>query len=90
MAMRYLTLADVKDRFSEVTTEVVTTHERVVVTKHGKPAVVLMAVDDLEGLEETLEILSDPALATRLAESKTEVGEELTKEQALGRWGRGD
>jgi prevent-host-death family protein len=36
------------------------TWERVVITKNGRPAAVLMAVEDLETLVETLEVLSDP------------------------------
>ena len=34
------------------------THERVIITRHGQDAV-LMSVQDLESLEETLDILSD-------------------------------
>jgi prevent-host-death family protein len=29
-----------------------------VITKHGRPAAVVISVEDLEGLEETLDILS--------------------------------
>ena len=35
------------------------THERVIITRHGQQDAVLMSVQDLESLEETLDILSD-------------------------------
>jgi antitoxin YefM len=58
MAMSELPLADVRNRLSELVAEVESTHARVVVTKHGHPAAVLISPDDLASLEETLDILS--------------------------------
>jgi antitoxin YefM len=55
----YLPLAEVRDRLSPLVASVQATHERVVITKNGKPAAVLIAVDDLESLEETLDVLAD-------------------------------
>jgi prevent-host-death family protein len=40
--------------------DVVDRREHVVVTRHGRPAVAIIPVDEYEGLEETAEILSDP------------------------------
>jgi prevent-host-death family protein len=51
-------LAAVKAHFSQVIDEVTGTHERVVVTRNGRPAAVIMAVEDYESQMETLEILS--------------------------------
>lgn len=34
-------------------------HERVVVTRNGRPAAVIISPDDLAQLEETIEVLSD-------------------------------
>lgn len=53
-------LRTVKDRFSEYVDRVEREHERIVVTRNGRPAIVLISTDDLESLEETLAILSDP------------------------------
>lgn len=53
-------LRTVKDRFSEFVDRVEREHERVTVTRNGRPAAVLMSVDDLESLEETLAISTDP------------------------------
>jgi len=46
------------------------THERVTLTRNGRPAAVLISPDDLEALEETLAVLSDPDLMRQLAEAK--------------------
>jgi len=53
-------LRTVKDRFSEYVDRVEREHERVVVTRNGRPAIVLISTEDLESLEETLSVLSDP------------------------------
>jgi prevent-host-death family protein len=63
-------LADVKARFSEIVDLVATRQERVVVTRRGKPAAVLISPDDLESLEETLDIMSDPQLMAKIREGK--------------------
>jgi antitoxin YefM len=87
-----LSLADAKAHLSEVVEGVETEHRRVVITKHGRPSVVVLAVADLEALEETLEILSDPETMADLreAEEARRSGNsiELTKDEALARWSR--
>jgi len=45
------------------------THERVVITKNGRPAAVLISYDDLESLQETLEILSDPDVVREIRDA---------------------
>ena len=57
--METTSLADAKTRLSELVATVAGTWERVVITKNGRPAAVLMAVEDLEALVETLAVLSD-------------------------------
>ncbi len=66
-------LASVKARFSAVVDSVHDTHERVIVTKNGKPAVVVVAVEDLESLEETLAILQDETTMRDLMQAQGEV-----------------
>ena len=88
-AAEHLPLADVKNRLSEVVERLEREHGRVVITKHGRPAAVVLSIEDLEGLEETLEILSNPALMRRIKKAQAEIdaglGETLTKEQVLER-----
>lgn len=68
-----LPLAQVKARFSELVDRVVRQQERVVVTRNGEPAAVLVSPDDLESLEETLAILSDPELMAKIREGEEAV-----------------
>jgi prevent-host-death family protein len=88
-AAEYLPLAAVKDRLSEVVDRLEREHGRVVVTKHGRPAAVMLSVEDLESLEETLEILSNPRLLddVRKGERDTKAGrkERLTREELVAR-----
>lgn len=83
----HMSLADVKNRLSEVVERLEREHGRVVITKHGRPAAVVLNVEDLEGLEQTLELVSDPRAMRRIRQAEAEIeageAEELTKEQAL-------
>jgi antitoxin YefM len=65
-----LPLSSVKAHLSELVDRVEDQHDRVVLTRNGKPAAVLISHDDLESLEETLSILSDPALMAQINESE--------------------
>ena len=73
LVMTVLPLGDVKSHLSELVGRVHDHHERVTVTVHGRPSAVLIAPEDLEGLEETLEIMRDAATVNRLAESDAEL-----------------
>jgi prevent-host-death family protein len=77
-----LPLADVKARFSEVIDRIATTHDRVIVTRNGRPAAVLVSPDELEVLEETLAILSDPDARARLEEARGAVADGDTVDEA--------
>jgi antitoxin YefM len=45
-------------------------HDRVTITRNGRPVAVLISVEDLEGLEETLSILSDPDASATVREGE--------------------
>jgi antitoxin YefM len=92
LTMTTMPLADVKARLSELVGRVQTHHERVTVTVHGRPSAVLVAVEDLEALQETLSVLSDPDTLLRLVESDAELArgevvgaEELAESMAARR-----
>jgi prevent-host-death family protein len=82
-----MSLADVKNRLSEVVDRLEREHGRVVITKHGHPAAVVISVEDLDSLEETLDIMDNAALLGDIRQSLTELAaagaEVLTKEEAL-------
>lgn len=50
---------DVRDHLSEVIDRVEHQHERVVVTRNGKPAAVILSPEDLAQLQETIDVRSD-------------------------------
>ncbi len=68
-----LSLADAKGHLSKLVARVSGQHERVYVTVHGKPSAVLLATEDLESLEETIEILADADAMRRLHASEAEL-----------------
>jgi len=68
-----LPLSEVKARFSEIVEVVSSTHERVTVTRNGRPAVVVVSADDLEAVEETLALLSDPVAMRAIEEGRAAI-----------------
>ena len=81
--MTTIPLADAKARLSAVMDEVRDTHERVVITRNGRPEAVIMSVSDLEALEETLDLLSTPDALdeVRAAEAEIARGETIGAEE---------
>jgi len=80
-------LAEVKNRLSEVVDRIERAHGRVVITKHGHPSAVIMNLEDLESLEETLAILSNPRLVREVHQAEAEIAagksKRLSKDDAL-------
>lgn len=69
MMSEQLPLAEVKNHFSEVVERLEREHGRVVITKHGHPAAVMLSVEDLESLEETLQVLSNSRLLAEIRDA---------------------
>lgn len=53
-------LRSVRDHLSEVVDRVERQHERVIITRNGHDAAVVISIEDLAELEETISVLSDP------------------------------
>ena len=68
-----LPLAEVRAKLSEMVDRVEHTHDRITVTRNGRPAAVLISPDELTSLEETLDLLSDPEAMAQLREARTAV-----------------
>lgn len=88
--MKSLPLSEAKDRLSSLVDEAESTHEILTITKHGRPAAVLMSAEDLESLHETLFWLSQPHLRDDLAaarrdelDGRTVTSDELRTELGL-------
>jgi len=67
-----LPFSEAKAHLSELAERVEREHERILVTRNGRPSFVLVSPDDLDSLEETLDILRDPELVASLARSQAE------------------
>lgn len=59
-------LSEVKAKLSKYIDQVADQQDRIVVTRNGKPTAVIMSPNDLEGLEETLAVLSDKRLLSKV------------------------
>ncbi|MDF1596914.1 MAG: type II toxin-antitoxin system Phd/YefM family antitoxin [Acidimicrobiia bacterium] len=70
-----LPFSEVKAHLSEIADRVEVQHDRILVTRNGRPSFVLMSPDDLESLEVSLDILKDDALMDSLRRSRAEAGE---------------
>src|SRR2546430_17664833 len=87
-----LPLSEIKKRLSEIVDGVEERHDRVVLTRNGRPAAVLISPGELESLEETLEILSDPKAMKAIQKAEAEIeggrglsGEEMRSKDLEGR-----
>ena len=67
--MQTMSVSEAKDKLSTLVEGVESTHDAVVITRHGKPAALLISPDDLDSLQETLAWLSDPGHAAEMAEA---------------------
>jgi antitoxin YefM len=65
-----LSVSEAKTRLPELVAGVQEREEEVVVTKNGRPAAVLVNVQEYARLKETLDVLSDPAVMRQIAESR--------------------
>lgn len=68
-----LPLAEIKAHLSEVVDRVEREHERVILTRNGRPAAVIMSPTDLEALEDTLELMSDPQAMKEIKAGRADV-----------------
>ncbi len=89
--MTTLPLTVAKSRLNELIDEAVRTNERVTITRHGRPAAVLISVDDLESMEETIFWSGVPGLAEEVAVGRAEAaaGELLSEAEVRARYGVG-
>lgn len=76
--MKTIPLSEAKDKLSGLVDEAESTHEIITITRHGRPAAVLMAADDLESLQETLHWMSEPGVAGSVAAAEREYAADET------------
>lgn len=83
-----LPLAEIKAHLSEIVDRVERQHERVVLTRNGRPAAVIMSPADLEALEDTLDLLSDPKALKEItaARNDTAKGQVVTADELRAKY----
>ena len=70
--MKTLPLTEAKNKFSRIIDAVADRDERVMITRNGKPATMLINPDRLQSLIATLDILSDPDMMRQIRQSERE------------------
>ncbi len=58
-----------RDHLSEIVDRVEREHDRVLITRNGREAAVLISAEDLAELEETLSVLADPEALADIREA---------------------
>ena len=65
-----LPISEVKARLPELVVGVLEREEEVIVTRNGRPAAMLINIDEYHRLKETLDVLSDPDLMAQIRASE--------------------
>ncbi len=78
---RTITLKELRPGLPKVVEAIDKKWERYVVTRHGRPSIVMLSVDDYESLMETLDILADPEAVRKLKQ-----GEEDLRKGRIRSW----
>ena len=71
--MRSVALSEAKNNLSALVDEAVRTHDIIRITKHGRDSAVIMAAEDLDALQETVEILSEPGAREEIKEARADI-----------------
>ena len=66
-------LTEARNRLSEIVEDVTSTGSEFVISRHGRPAAVVLSYEEYESLLETLNILSDADTMSALAEAEADL-----------------
>lgn len=84
MVMQTTSYSDLRKNLAATLDQVTADHEPVIITRdRGKPAAVLMSLEDFASYEETRYLLRSPANADRLLTAITELEAGKGRERAL-------
>lgn len=67
--MKYFSMAEARANFAKLIDSAEQTHERVVITRNGEPAAIILGIHDYEGMEDLIEIYSNPELQKSIQEA---------------------
>ncbi len=73
--MTTVPLAEARQNFSALVDEATSTHQRVLVTRNGVPAIWMIADEDFESIMETLDVLADAAAMNDVTQSRRDSAE---------------
>lgn len=71
--MKTMPVSEAKDQLSALVEAVEETHETVVITRHGKPAAVIVSPEEFESLTETAFWVAVPGIKQDLAEAEASI-----------------
>ncbi|MGH3275002.1 MAG: type II toxin-antitoxin system Phd/YefM family antitoxin [Streptosporangiaceae bacterium] len=80
--METTSLSDLKSHLSEYADRAQTQHEQFMITRNGRPAVVMVSADEWESLQETMFWLSQPGIHESLAEAEADIAAGRTYDEA--------
>jgi antitoxin YefM len=72
-AVKTLPLTEARKELPNIVDEVSAGHEHFVITKRGRPQVVLMSLDEFESWQETLEIMADRGAMAAIARAERDI-----------------
>ena len=64
-----LPISEVKTQLPKLVRGVAERDDEIVITRKGRPEAILLSMDEYEGLQETIELLSDPKAMAQLRRS---------------------
>ena len=67
--MKFFSMAEARANFAKLIDSAEQTHERLVITRNGEPAAILLGIDDYEGMNDLLDIYSNPETQKRIQEA---------------------
>ena len=71
--IKSISTRELRPNISKVIDDIHEKFDRYIVSRHGKPEVVMLSIEDYESLIETIEIESDKALMKRLKGAQKEI-----------------
>ena len=74
-----ITLKELRPALPKVVDSIDSKMDRYVVTRHGKPVIVMLNIEDYEALMETLDILADPEAKKGIRQGIKDAGQGRTR-----------
>jgi antitoxin YefM len=88
--IKSISVRELRPNISKVIDDIHDKFDRYIISRHGRPEIVMLSIDDYESLLETLEIESDKKLMQRLKKAEKDIAagqgrtlEEIHKELGI-------